>query len=67
MTKNTSSKNETLANRLTMILTKFNDGHRVTIRQLAEELSTNPKTIRRDIERPRMCNFHIEDDGKEFF
>lgn len=67
MTKNTSSKNETLANRLAMILTKFNDGQRVTVNQLAEEFSTHPKTIRRDIERLRMCNFRIEDDDKEFF
>lgn len=67
MTKNTSSKNETLANRLAMILTKFNNGHRVTVHELAEEFSTHPKTIRRDIERLRLCNFRIEDDDKEFF
>jgi len=44
-------EHDTLAIRLAQILTMFNDGRRLTLKELAEEFSVSARTIQRDFER----------------
>ncbi|MDU4393481.1 MAG: WYL domain-containing protein [Acinetobacter ursingii] len=67
MPKDVLNKNETLANRLSDILTRLNTGEKLSINMLAEDYSTHPKTIRRDLARLESCNLPIQHEDRTFY
>lgn len=56
---------DTLALRLSLILTKLNSGERFTARELAEEFNVSARTIQRDI-KERLSYIPIQKDGNYY-
>ncbi|WP_120430538.1 helix-turn-helix transcriptional regulator [Acinetobacter baylyi] len=59
-------KNEKLAIRLSDILTRLNSGQKLTIKQLAQEYQTHPRTILRDFNE-RFSYLPIQQEGEFYF
>ncbi len=57
-----TKSHDTLAFRLSIILTKLNSGEKFTARELAEEFNVSARTIQRDIKERLSC-MSIEKDG----
>ena len=51
--------------RLTMILSKLNDGEALSVKELAEEFNTSPRTIQRDFNE-RLISFPIYQENKKW-
>jgi predicted DNA-binding transcriptional regulator YafY len=57
---------DTIATRLSIVLTKFNNGERVTIDELATEFGVTKRTIQRDINE-RLANIPIKKEKGVYF
>jgi predicted DNA-binding transcriptional regulator YafY len=60
------SKNEKVSYRLADILTRLNMGEKLSIKSLAEEYQTHPRTISRDLNE-RLAFFPFEIEGDSYF
>lgn len=64
--KNEFSKNEKVSYRLAEILTRLNSGEKLTVKELAQEYETHPRTILRDFHE-RLAFLPFEIDGHAYF
>ena len=60
------SKNEKVSYRLADILTRLNSGEKLSIKNLAQEYQTHPRTITRDLNE-RLAFFPFEIEGDSYF
>ena len=56
---------DTILTRLTQILSKLNDGEALSVKELAEEFNTCPRTIQRDFNE-RLTSFPIYKEGRRW-
>jgi predicted DNA-binding transcriptional regulator YafY len=61
-----AKEHDTLATRLSLILTKLNNGERFTIEELSEEFNVGKRTLQRDI-KERLSYLPIKKDGTYYF
>jgi len=59
-------KHDTIATRLSLILTKFNNGERVTVDELVKEFGVTKRTIQRDLNE-RLANIPIKKENGVYF
>jgi len=59
-------KHDTIATRLSLILTKFNNGEKFTVDELAKEFNVTKRTIQRDINE-RLSNIPIQKEKGLYF
>lgn len=60
------AEHDTLAQRLGVILTKFNSGQRLVISELAHEFNVSPRTIQRDLN-VRLAYLPLEREGQTYW
>ncbi|WP_250548327.1 HTH domain-containing protein [Pseudomonas hormoni] len=59
------AEHDTLAQRLGIILTKFNNGQRLSISSLAEEFNVSERTIQRDLN-VRLAYLPLQREGQHY-
>jgi len=59
-------KHDTIATRLSLILTKFNNGEKLTVDELVQEFGVTKRTIQRDL-KERLANIPIQKEKGVYF